>query len=279
MPAARRLERGAAAGLRRVPGADRIAGSLGAGARPDRARGLSVARRDAGAEGFIRAWDDALALHKAWVAPPASPPRPPRAREPYVTWPAPPPAPDPEEDEREAEESAAQIIKLYRIKLESEREARRAGNITAADLYVRQLTCIEVMLDLSERGQELLKSWQRRGRWAVEIQATPLSLLLDRYRRDYWAERGEPERPPLSPLGNHNEEVAYGETGPNQWSAAQDGPDAEAHYRREKEKCVVRAEAQRLWEEKARAEALAWAAREAGRDDGGGPPPDQSTGD
>jgi 1,2-phenylacetyl-CoA epoxidase catalytic subunit len=71
-----------------------------------------------------------------------------------------------------------------------EREARLAGQIVAADFYLRQVTFIEVLFDLSatELGFDPLAEL-RRGRHDVrQIVGTPFSEWLDAARRQWWAE-------------------------------------------------------------------------------------------
>jgi hypothetical protein len=77
---------------------------------------------------------------------------------------------------------------------------RLAGRIVAADMYVRQLTHIEVMLDmLSEDGMKLISKFSAGEYKLVQIAETPLSRLLDEARRRKWAELGEPMGPPRTP--------------------------------------------------------------------------------
>ena len=216
------------------------------------ARGAYQLRHDAGAEGFVRAWDAAVAFYKAWTGGPG--PRPPAA--------APPdPAPeDPETEERAKDEALDRILEKYLIKLSMERKARLDGRIVEADFYVRQLSWLEVALDLGGRGQELLLRLRRGGLHSGEIVATPMSVLLDQARRLYWKEEGGPERPPPPPLGDRDGEVGSGPPLECQYSPERDGPwkDWQA---RGTEAAALAAEAQAAWEEKARADAAAWRAR------------------
>ena len=217
------------------------------------ARGAYQLRRYAGAEGFIRAWDGALAFHEAWSAPPrpatARPQSPPAAA-----------APRPEPDEEAWRLFTDKLLDKYLIKLDQEREARLAGRIVEADYYVRQLTWVEVALDCGDRAYELL-GLLRRGRHNVrEIAATPMSLLLDRVRRELWAEEGGPERPPLPGLGFTDGEIAFGEPLECQHIEERDGSHREWPERSAARQAVA-AEAQAAWEEKARADAAAWAER------------------
>lgn len=88
----------------------------------------------------------------------------------------------------------------YLIKVEEERKARLAGNIVAADFYVRQLTFIEVMFDLiGTDGFALLRDFRAQPFHLVDIVQTPISKILGDARRAKWAEMGEPPRPEHPP--------------------------------------------------------------------------------
>lgn len=211
------------------------------------ARGAYQLRRDAGAEGFIRAWDGALAFHEAWAARPRPATAPHSPHSPQAA--APPDRAEAEADEeRHWNAFIDNILVKYLLKLDSERRARLAGRIVEADFYVRQLTWLEVALDCGERAHELLGLLRRGGRNARRIAATPMSLLLDEARRALWQEEGGPERPPPPALGLIDGEVALGPPLDCQVVPGR-GPEHQA----------AAAEAQRLWEEKARAEAAEWA--------------------
>ena len=146
------------------------------------------------------------------------------------------------------------IFAKYLTKLFQEREARLAGCIVEADFYVRQLCWLEVALDLGALGDkavEMLKGLKRGDLHAGRLVATPVSLLLDHLRRQAWARMGEPERPPPPELGLHpGEDASSG--APSE--STMPGP-SEAEL-------ALRAEAQVLWEAKARVDAAAWRARE-----------------
>jgi len=225
------------------------------------ARGAYELRRAAGAEGFAAAWDGAIALHQRRNPRrgPAPLPRPPAA------------APEPaagggaEIDDAQWDRFLDGILVKYMMKLDRERESRLAGRIVEADFYVRQLTWLEVALDLGGKANELLMRLRRGGRHAGQIVATPMSLLLEECRRAIWARRGEPERPPPPALGEHDEEVSSGR--PWWYSRERDGPEEEWRRRRTEDEQLA-AEAQAAWEEKARKEAAEWRARVEGSGDG-----------
>ena len=224
--------------------------------------GAYKVRTAGGGEGFGEAWDKAVDLFLE-----RNPQMPRTGRWRASDGKAAPPAasaPQPEPDEEALWQALCDSIFMkYLLKVEAERSARLAGRIVEADLYVRQLTWLEVTLDLAglgERAVEMFKALERGGRHAGQITATPVSLVLDQLRRSYWQRLDDPERPPLAPLGHHDDEVATGQPLECQHWPERDGdgfrPSArhEEHLRRN-------AEAQRAWEEKAKADAEAWAKR------------------
>jgi len=240
--------------------------------------GAYKVRTSAGGESFGEAWDKALALH--FRRNPRPPPKGRPSRGEILAgsgraWPAAAPAPapapeDPAAEERAKEEAFDEILVKYLLKLDQERKARLAGKIVEADFYVRQLSWLEVVLDLAGHGPRLLMRLRRGGRHAGDIVATPMSVLLDSVRRAYWAEEGGPDRPPPAALGSHDEEVSTGLPMECQYSWERDG-DEKQWRRRQVESQALAAEAQAAWEEKARKDAEAWAKREAPGDPSGRP--------
>ena len=261
-------QRGFIAALARLGLVDRAAISVG---RTE--GGAWKVRRSAGADGFSDSWEAALDLFHArnpGIKPHAGrarlvaqrelePPR--RSRRRRDDFGEDVPEFDSEEQELEfKQEVFGRILGKYLRKLEREREARLEGRIVEADFYVRQLTFIEVLMDLGGEAARIVRALERGGRSSVEIVATPMSVFLDTLRRAFWAEEGGPERPDLPPLGEHDDEIALGE--PAGYSAGRDGPEREWREARS-EKHRLAAAAQQAWEEKARADAAAWARREA----------------
>jgi hypothetical protein len=222
-------------------------------------------RTAARAESFAASWDRALALYHARNPRPERIGRPSRgefiaakaaANTPPEGW------VDPSKYYLTAEEFRDGILRKYWIKLRQEREARLEGRIVEADFTVRQLTWLEVALDLGGNSIELLHELKRGDVDAMNIVATPMSVLLDDVRRTYWAEKGEPERPPLAPLGRHQGGVSTGHPPEHQYWPERDGTFQD-WQRGPSETQRLAAEAQRAWEEKARADAEEWAKREA----------------
>jgi len=134
------------------------------------------------------------------------------------------------------------------------KQPRRNGRIVAADFCVRQLTWIEVALDLGGKAMDILKMLKRADSDLLSIAATPMSLMLGDARRSFWLEKGEVDRPPPEPLGLHDDRVSTGI--PNDYNSARDGDYNEWRRRRDEAEAMA-AEAQRAWEEKAKADAEA----------------------
>ncbi|HYI47169.1 MAG TPA: hypothetical protein VEX35_01780 [Allosphingosinicella sp.] len=228
------------------------------------ASGAYQLRKEADAEDFSRAWDEAIALHRTRSgtrAPRPSAGAPRHARELRVARASASAAP-PELEEEERGALLDELVKLYAHKLQAERRARLAGRVVEADLHVRQLAYMEIVLAVGGRAQQLLDEMKHGDLHLVQIVATPLSTLLERTRRAIWQEKGEADRPPPAPLGAHDESRATGEPSHRNYNSARDG-DYNQWCRREDAKAALASEAQKAWEEKARAEAEEWAKREA----------------
>jgi hypothetical protein len=253
-------QRGFIAALARLGDVDRAAHSVGR-----TSSGVWKVRTSAGAEGFSESWDAALELFHARN--PGISRRGGRAPARYGAPPAPEPEePDPAEVEARTIELLQRIFRKYLLKLGSEREARLEGRIVEADYYVRQLTFMEILLDLGGWAKPLLDRLAGPDRHPVDIAATPMSVHLDGLRRALWAAMDEPERPPLGPLGEHDDEQAFGE--PTHYNSARDG-DQRRWKEEGRRTRAARADAQRAWEEKAKADSEAWRARIEAR--GGAP--------
>ena len=178
-----------------------------------------------------------------------------------------------EETDEKKFEWLADIVHKYLLKLRQEREARLEGRIVAADFYVRQLTWIEVALDLmgSGGGLELLCEFRKDDHHVIHIAETPFSRILDEARREKWAELGEPlrpEHPPRDYLVDYDGfSVEADKPGVGQTWAEQRAAE-EADYKKQAEALVI-------WEAEASEAAAAWSARveaeaEARRDQGAG---------
>jgi hypothetical protein len=86
-------------------------------------------------------------------------------------------------------------------KVALERETRLNGEIVAADFYLRQITMIEIVFDLTAsnfgwNAGEVLRDLRRGGQSLLDIVSTPFADWLDTRRRIWWLEEGAPERPP-----------------------------------------------------------------------------------
>jgi hypothetical protein len=110
-------------------------------------------------------------------------------------------------DETEAEVSEEQKLELleslgtkFMKKVAVERQARLGGQIVAADFYLRQITFLEVLFDLSSEklgwnAADVLRQLRRGAHELPEIVSTSFSDLLDASRREWWAKEGDPNRP------------------------------------------------------------------------------------
>ena len=142
---------------------------------------------------------------------------------------------------------------MYGKRIGQERKARLEGNVVAADFYLRQLTHMEVLLELGGGGKHLLW-WANGGNGSgedppfnsgVHITATQLTENLDALRREAWAELEEPDRPKL--LGNR-EPMNHAMWG---------GPDRAERERLLQDARERAARAQREWEQAVRDQAEA----------------------
>ena len=110
------------------------------------------------------------------------------------------PQPEPDIGEDHQLELIEAIGQKFMRKVAAERRARLAGEIVAADFYLRQVTILETMFDLTASRfgwdtHEVLRDLRRGGLDMQQIVATPFTDWLDRSRRLWWMQEGEPERP------------------------------------------------------------------------------------
>ena len=155
------------------------------------------------AESFALAFDRAMAIAAASDASSRA------ARLEHIKGAAPPAAAAEEEDDSaEALEMKLEVAERLAVKflakVQAERASRLAGEIVAADFYLRQVTALEVALDLLAQecgysGFQLLAGCRRSGYNLFAIAETPFTRLLDEERRRLWAEEGEPDRPEHPP--------------------------------------------------------------------------------
>ena len=179
--------------------------------------GIEALYKVPGADSFRAAWDHAVQVGRTAQGLDCGPPhlgpvpgiqrRTPR-NVPGAAWPDDfPPDEDPAvagmsfETKRNLLES---ILRKYVRKVEHEREARLDGRIVEADFTLRQITCVEIALDLAAlrlgtSGWEVLHAARRDGHGIFDIAETQLSRVLDAERRAVWAEAGAPERPEHPP--------------------------------------------------------------------------------
>ena len=111
--------------------------------------------------------------------------------------------PDGAKEEPAVEEKLKVLESIYDKwmgKVEAERTARLSGDVVAADFYLRQITFLEVMLEMTSKAfgwdvQAVLSKLRRGDHHITAIVNTELSDWMDRSRRAWWAQEGEPERP------------------------------------------------------------------------------------
>ncbi|WP_260599626.1 hypothetical protein [Sphingomonas endolithica] len=148
------------------------------------------------------------------------------------------------------------LLERYAAKIRGERHLRLSGNIVAADFTLRQLTHIELLLDLRGTSMRQLidtaNRAQRGGITQAPLYASPVSQLLDERRREEWAKAGEPARPTLT----------FPETAPE--NSLRGGPNFTARDQARRAAEAMMAEAQKKWEAAATEES--WAAWVAGGD-------------
>lgn len=230
--------------------------------------GAEQLRRAEGAESFLAAWDEAMAmaadersrrLAEAVRAAAADqsgwrPPEPPWAnasgRRGRPSSESPPASP---EDEAKAElELTRAIVTRYLLKLRQERLARLAGRVVAADFYVRQLTFLEVAVDLASEDAFRLFADLRRGDFQIfDIAMTDLSIMFDEARRLHWLDCGDPPRPAPPPdelLVRHDGVV----TEPGECALPGQELDAAAQFKLFDDRHARAAKEQIEWEAQAR---------------------------
>lgn len=173
--------------------------------------GVEKLYKAAGAAGFRAAWDAAIELFEERAAErlqaehsQGAGERPPffdRRRKAGAWAGAPEPGAEPEISDDQKWELIQSIGTRFMRKVAAERRARLAGEIVAADFYLRQVTFLEVLFDLSSEAMgwnaaDALRELRRGDHGAMQIVSTPFADLLDRSRRLWWSQEGEPERPP-----------------------------------------------------------------------------------
>ena len=138
------------------------------------------------------------------------------------------------------------LSNLYGGRIRMERTSRLAGDVVAADFYLRQLTHMEVLLELGGGGKHLLY-WANGNEGAgpaadhsKAVYGTDVTQMLDGHRRAGWAAAGEPDRP--AALGNRTQ----------LGSGMEGGPDLRARERALKDARERAAAAQLAWEQAVR---------------------------
>jgi hypothetical protein len=162
------------------------------------------------------------------------------------------PEPEPEMSLEDKERAIEGILVKYLYKVEAERKARLEGKIVAADFYLRQMTCIEVALDLlSGGGFMALHDFRLKGYHLCQIAETPISKIMGDLRREKWAAMGDPPRPEHPPARYLEDEGGFS-IEPNE--SFKGGPPAFQERQRQtyEDRHRQDAEAQLRWEAEAR---------------------------
>jgi hypothetical protein len=79
-----------------------------------------------------------------------------------------------EMSEKDKEEFLVHLMRTYEMKIAAERCARLDGDIVAADLYIRQLTFFELILEGCGKGMDVIDLHTRRGRPGRQLRPAPL---------------------------------------------------------------------------------------------------------
>ena len=208
------------------------------------------------AEGVRRAADEALEGRRLADPPWAKA----RSRQRDLAGPDAGPDPDSPEAiaarEREGEALLERIFATYLMRLRKERRARLAGQIAEADLCVRQISWLEVVLDLLSGGLDpfaLERFRTERGHHLIRVAETPLSRAMDDARREHWAAHGEPDRP--RPAEGLRDCGGY-KLGPD--VTIEGGPDWRERFRAQDAEYAAAAAAQVEWEAEALRQVEAW---------------------
>ena len=90
------------------------------------------------------------------------------------------------------------LFRRYMLKVKQEYQERRAGRWYAADFYLRQLTHIELALDMGGRAGDLLEQFTKNpDRHGGTLYASPLCQVLAKRRAAMWEALGGSPHPPL----------------------------------------------------------------------------------
>jgi hypothetical protein len=167
------------------------------------------------------------------------------------------------------------IVQKYRLKLEAERRCRLEGRIAEADFYLRQITMLEVALDVvGGDGMAVLKRARLGDHGLLTIAETPMSIMLGGVRRKYWEDMGEPPRPEYPPRHLLEQKEGHA-TEPLTTSQGFHGEGAAEKRAEIEAQCARDARAQVEWEAQARRDVEKWRARQEAE---GKPPADEAEG-
>lgn len=168
------------------------------------------------------------------------------------------------------------LLKKHDLKVSQERRARLDGRIVEADFYVRQITWLEVAIDLGTGDGFAVFADLRAGKYnLVDVVETPMSRLFAAARRFRWNEAGEADRPECPTRRRLRDHGRFTTQDGESWSSGDD-PRSRSEWESEmtaEHEAAARAQVE--WEEKSRKDAEEWRARVEGK---GRPGPDAGEG-
>ena len=170
---------------------------------------------DAAVELATRRWAERIPADQAAIASVALP-----ALDNRRKWTPPQEEPEPEASDEQKWDLMQHLGIKFLKKVVAEREARVEGRIVAADFYLRQITMLEVMFDLTASNfgwdaGDVLRQLRRNGETPIRIVSTPFADWLDECRRKYWESQGDPARPEHPPerFVEHHHDGPWGSRG------------------------------------------------------------------
>ncbi len=241
--------------------------------------GVAQLRRAEGNESFLAACDKALEIwrerervRRSDTLLAAAHGEAARTRgRPHLAWsgaatrhlPPPPPGEPAESRDAEARERANRhfiltLLKKHDVKLAQERQARLEGRIVEADFYLRQITWLEVAIDLGTGDGFAVFADLRAGKYnLVDVVETPMSRMFAVARRARWQEAGELDRPECPTRERLRDHGRFTTQDGESWSSGAD-PQSHAEWHQDRiaeHEAAARAQAE--WEEKSHKESEA----------------------
>lgn len=97
----------------------------------------------------------------------------------------------------EGQAAAGELLRRYGLKVAAERRHRLAGEVVAADLALRQLTVIEILMEGCGMDALLRACWGEHMDALLSAEPTDFTRELAAVRAEVWAKAGDPPRPAL----------------------------------------------------------------------------------